>query len=126
MTPKSTKQLSTSALLLVSCVTLVFVPIGAFMPLSSTLSRPRSKFYATNKDENPQDPDELQNEILKSMLVSEKPKLFGLVEPRNDGAENKVPLFTGTMILLLSTTLTVYCFYVFFTGNDPLMKGAAP
>jgi hypothetical protein len=42
----------------------------------------------------------------------------------NDGMQ--IPLFTGVLILIVNLALTVYGFYVFFTGNDPLFSQSVP
>ena len=68
--------------------------------------------------------EETQQRIDKMMMDSQsKDTLFGL--PKKDTSNEDIspfPMFTGIIVLLGSTALTFYCFYVFFTGDDPLMN----
>ena len=64
--------------------------------------------------------DDQEDIIVKSDNGLEDATLFG-IEKKTVGVSPQVPLFTGSLVLLGTTALTIYGFYVFFTGEDPAM-----
>jgi hypothetical protein len=106
----------------------------------------QSGTYMTNNDDDDNKKDleeqQLQQEKLNAMMLGGDTSrgVFGLGGGggkskslfESDGSTgnekeeevalyNAVPLFTGSIFVLFSMSLTLYGFYVFFTGEDPLL-----
>jgi hypothetical protein len=83
---------------------------------SDTESSPPSQLEDTDTDMEV-DPRKLQMEL--DSMMEPSPTLFGLEKKTMTEEQLKIPLFTGSIVLLSSLVLTFYGFYVFFTGSDP-------
>ena len=122
-------------------------------PFTGTIRRSRkgisfahlAKSQGTDNEENnannavipEEDFERTQREIDAMMRdqdsASTQSTLFGLDtlsdnngDDDDEDAYNAVPLFTGSLVLLVSLFFTGYGFFVFFTGDDPIFLNQQP
>lgn len=129
----SLRQMAISTIILLAPLLVVvgclFVSVEGFVSPVCVVNRYEMsiedcrRFRLAGKDPDKQedfDAELVQQQIDKMMIDSEsKDALFGSASKEMEEDISPVPMFTGLVVLFGTTVLTLYGFYVFFTGSDP-------
>ena len=92
---------------------------GSFSPMEDS-ERTQRDIDAMMRDQD--------NASMQSTLFGLDSTLYDNRDSNSDeeNAYNAVPLFTGSLVLLISLFFTGYGFFVFFTGDDPIFLNQQP